>query len=983
MPGQPMPKLPLNTFSPHDPGEGWPPDPNARVAVNQILNTSGRLDRLESAARITDRVVRWLTPVLVLVQLAELPRIIEYGGWLFYALRAILFVVIVATAFAGAQLRPSGRMLGYCGAGIVYGLSGMAQWGLYASGQAAIIVALVLGATFGIRRWLMLLILSLSGMTLIAFGWTTGWLPMSFDAGRLIRSPSAWLIATLALSAAAFASLVWEHMYRQLRESERKARAIFDSSFELIGLLTPEGRLLEINRTAVEFASAQLSEVLGRLFWETPWWSHSAEMQDRLRTAVQTAAAGAVVRFEATHPYADGSIRAVDVSVKPVEDEQGRIVLLICEGRDITDRICGEQALRDSERRLHDIIEFLPDATFAVDCDGRIIAWNRAIEEMTGVPACEMIGRGDYEYAIPFFGERRPILIDFVFKPRPEQERSYLFVQRNGDTLFAESYVCVVNGRRLHLSGKATPIRGRSGAIVGAIESIRDVTSIREAEAERRRLTSILEESEERYRSLFEAAGDAIFLMAGNHFIDCNPKTLQMFGCTREQIINAEPYRFSPGKQPDGSISEAKAKENIAAAYGGTAQFFEWRHCRADGTPFDAEVSLNRLDIGSEPHLLAIVRDITDRKEMQKQLRDAAEQWQATFDSVQDLVLVLDLDHRIVRANAAAGRFFKEIPQRLAGRCCYELMHASAKPHEMCPLAEVVRTKRHHENEIYEANRGLWLLVCVDPILDKLGNVTAIVHTVKDVTARKQAEEEVRTLNTELEQRVQNRTAQLAAANTALNEFAYVVSHDLRAPLRAVNQLAHWISEDYASVLDAAGKEKLRLMNGRITRMYSMIDGILQYSRIGRVEEDRKPTDLKAVVRDVIDALSPPAHIHVTVEGELPVIIADPTRMEQIFQNLIGNAVKFMDKPEGLITVGCEDAGDRWRFRVTDNGPGIDPKYHEKIFGIFQTLAPRDQHESTGIGLTLVKGIVELYGGKIEVASEVGKGCTFLFTLPK
>lgn len=236
---------------------------------------------------------------------------------------------------------------------------------------------------------------------------------------------------------------------------------------------------------------------------------------------------------------------------------------------------------------------------------------------------------------------------------------------------------------------------------------------------------------------------------------------------------------------------------------------------------------------------------------------------------------------------------------------------------------------------------------------------------------------------TELTRRVEQRTAELAAANTALNEFAYVVSHDLKAPLRAVGQLAHWISEDYAAALDDAGRQKLDLMRGRISRMYNLIDGILQYSRIGRVDEDRRPLDLDALVREVIESLSPPAHIRVTVESRLPVITADRVRMEQLFQNLISNAIKYMDKAEGVVSIGYEDL-DRFRqFWVKDNGPGIDPKYHQKVFGIFQTLASRDRQESTGIGLSLVKKIVETYGGKVELQSQVGQGCAFFFTLPR
>ena len=234
----------------------------------------------------------------------------------------------------------------------------------------------------------------------------------------------------------------------------------------------------------------------------------------------------------------------------------------------------------------------------------------------------------------------------------------------------------------------------------------------------------------------------------------------------------------------------------------------------------------------------------------------------------------------------------------------------------------------------------------------------------------------------EFKQRLEERTAQLGAANTALNEFAYVVSHDLKAPLRAVSQLAHWVTEDHAAALDDEGKRKLDLMQGRIARMYNLIDGILQYSRIGRVDEERRPVDLDGLVREVIESLAPPPHIRVVIASPLPSITADRVRMQQVFQNLISNAIKYMDKTEGLVTIGWEEANGFRRFWVRDNGPGIDPKYHEKVFGIFQTLTARDQQESTGIGLAVVKKIVETCGGKVELQSQLGQGATFLFTLP-
>ena len=298
------------------------------------------------------------------------------------------------------------------------------------------------------------------------------------------------------------------------------------------------------------------------------------------------------------------------------------------------------------------------------------------------------------------------------------------------------------------------------------------------------------------------------------------------------------------------------------------------------------------------------------------------------------------------------------------------------------------------------------------------GTATGTLSSGQNVTEQREAEEELKKHREHLEELVRKRTAELeektdkteesrkaltylvedvnkaredlekanrdiGAVNRELQDFAYIVSHDLKAPLRAVSQLAYWISQDYAEVLDEDGKEHLNLLSGRVKRMDALINGILQYSRLGRAKEKQDKIDLDKTLPSIIKTLAPPENIRITIENELPEIVGNNTHMEQVFQNLIGNAIKFMDKPEGLITIGCRDEGSRWEFRITDNGPGIHEKYHERIFKIFQTLVPRDEHESTGIGLTLVKKTIEQYDGKIWVESEVGKRSSFVFTLPK
>jgi len=285
------------------------------------------------------------------------------------------------------------------------------------------------------------------------------------------------------------------------------------------------------------------------------------------------------------------------------------------------------------------------------------------------------------------------------------------------------------------------------------------------------------------------------------------------------------------------------------------------------------------------------------------------------------------------------------------------------------------------------AERGDYSLRVEQDSADELGVLANTFNKMLDqihqtTSQLTKSEQELIGHRNHLEELVAKRTADLEIVNQELRDFAYIVSHDLKAPLRAINQLATWISEDYGSVLAEDGRHQLALMSERVKRMHALIDGILQYSRIGRLQEQRQDVDLNLITTDTINLLAPPPHIHIRIEGKLPIVYAERVRMQQLFQNLISNAIKFMDKPQGEIVLSSSCDNNLCRITVADNGPGIDEKYHQKIFQIFQTLGSQTSGtDSTGIGLSLVKKIVELHGGTIMVNSKPGHGSQFIFTL--
>ncbi|HWP92703.1 MAG TPA: ATP-binding protein [Thermodesulfobacteriota bacterium] len=365
--------------------------------------------------------------------------------------------------------------------------------------------------------------------------------------------------------------------------------------------------------------------------------------------------------------------------------------------------------------------------------------------------------------------------------------------------------------------------------------------------------------------------------------------------------------------------------------------------------------------------------EIAERRRVEEALKESEEKNRTLVEYSFDYICETSADGRFLYVNPKHKDLLDYQPDELQGKSIFEFIHPDDRSRVISEFQRAIATfSSGHAIFRFRHKNGQWnwLESTGRPFRTAAGEIRGIIAS-RDITERRKSEERQTQLLKELE-----------SVNQELNDFAYIVSHDLKAPLRAISSLANWIATDYAEKLEEDGKNQLSLLVTRVKRMHSLIDGILQYSRTGRVKERKVLVNLNQLLAEVIYLIAPPAHIDIQVEDELPSILCERTRMEQVFQNLLSNAVKFMDKQRGEIKITCAQEDGYWKFSIADNGPGIEEKYFDKIFQIFQTLAPRDESENTGVGLALVKKIIEMYNGKIWVESKVGHGSKFFFTLP-
>ncbi|MHA1798350.1 MAG: PAS domain-containing sensor histidine kinase [Candidatus Helarchaeota archaeon] len=485
----------------------------------------------------------------------------------------------------------------------------------------------------------------------------------------------------------------------------------------------------------------------------------------------------------------------------------------------------------------------------------------------------------------------------------------------------------------------------------------------------RKKLEQALMQSEELFRTISNSAGYAIILLDNEGLVSYwNPEAENIFEYSKEEILGKELHTMIAPSSVYEIYKQGFKQFRITGKGPVLGKKLELTAIRKNGEEFPIELRISPINIKNEWNAIGILQDITERKKFERALRNSEAKYQDLYENAPIAYFSIDIEGNIIKANKEAEKFTGYKISKLKKMKIFDL-HVNEAKKKAKILFQKIREGIDFDNEemIYLRKDGkkVYGLLSVNSIKDEKEGVIETRLVIIDINERKRMEQELKLKIKELD------------------EFAYIVSHDLKAPLRGISSLAEWLKEDYQDKIDEEGNELINTMQSRVKRLSNLIDGILQYSRIGRKNIEKAKINAHQIVEDVIRSMYIPKNFEVRINGILPMIYYNEFQFQQIIQNLISNALKYMGKPSGTVTISCEEIPNFWKFCVRDTGQGIEKKHYERIFKIFQTLQPRDEIESTGIGLSIVKKVVELNGGKVWVESELGKGSSFYFTIER
>ncbi len=754
---------------------------------------------------------------------------------------------------------------------------------------------------------------------------------------------------------------------RTLDVLERERQSLQESRTQLHAILESMGEVAwstSADQSRLYFVSPVVESIYGRCveeFMEKPdLWSEAVHPEDRAVAAAFLERVRDRGQAEAEYRILrpDDTQRWLHVRARVIEGADGewRLHGIIS---DVTERKQAEHELRRSEERFRAIAESSPVPLLITRLDdGRILYANQNCAELLARPAQALVGTNIADY----YEDQADSAALRLRITRSGAYRNHEFRGRCGDGGVA--WVVA--------SGRLSTFDGEQAVFM----SLYDIT-------ERKRVERALQESEERARAIVASIPVPIFIV-GKHdarVLFANESCMQAFGISRDEM--AQQFATSFYADP---ATHAMVVEHIKD--GGAFGALDLELRRRDGTTFWAAASAQSATFNGVPAVFVGLVDISEQKRMAAALKKSEARLAGIIASAMDGVISVDARQRIVLFNPAAERMFGYPAREVIGQPLDLLLPAGARGvhrHEVDNYAKYgVTSRRMGALGKVAGRRAGGAEFPLEASISRLevGGEVLLTVILRDITERVRDEQAIRDLTESLERRVAERTEQLARANRELEAFSYSVSHDLRAPLRAINGFAAILLDNERAALSEDGRQLLDRVKYNALRMGQLIDDILRFSHIGRSELVLSEVDMARLAAQVADELRehyPAARVHV---GAMPAVQGDQAMLRQVYSNLIGNALKFSSRREApRVEVGARSEGGAAVFYVGDNGAGFDMAYADKLFGVFQRLHKESEYGGTGVGLAIVKRIVERHGGRVWAESAPGQGAVFYFSL--
>jgi PAS domain S-box-containing protein len=778
----------------------------------------------------------------------------------------------------------------------------------------------------------------------------------------------------------AVAHVLGEALQRQaaeaaLRESEARFRTLMQATNQIVWITNAQGT----EGTVLGW----WEELTGQPAAEAEGWGYLTMIHPDDRTLARQAWKTALTTqrpldAEYRVQIRDGTYRWFRVRGVPHLRADGSLHEWVGTMSDIHARKQSEEALRSAEERLRIAKEATKLGIHDYDPLTGRLEWDERLRQIWAISATTPV---DYNV---FLQGLHP-----DDRAATEAAVARALDPAGGGEFYAEYRVIGIGDgveRHVAATGQVFFADGKAIRLVGTVLDI----------SERKRAEQALRTSEARLRAVQEATPDGYMIFESirdeqGTIIDfrwlyTNPAGETLVGRTHADLLGKRLLEEMPGNRAEELFD---AYVTVVESGQVWQREFSYRHEGIDRW-------FRSTAAKAEDGFAVAFSDITRRKAAEEALRASEEQSRRQLEEIEAIyatapvgLCLVDTELRYRRINQMLATMNRLSVAEQIGRTLRETMaeegFALVAPLYLHVIAtgEPLLNQEVNEEYLHPAEARNWL-ASYYPLKDADGVVTGVNAVIQEITERKRQERELQVLNSQLEQRVQARTAELQRSNRELEQFNYAAAHDLRSPLRGIQQLVHWITQDLDDTLPPDSKRHLQQLRQRVYRLERLLDDMLAYSRAGRVQYALEEVDLTVLVGTIFEMLSPPAGFALHLVEPLPSLVTARVPLEMVLRNLFSNAIKHHHRPtEGSITVRVQELGAWIECCVTDNGPGIDPRFHGRIFDMFQTLRPRDEVEGSGIGLALVKRIVESYSGRVTLSSAEGQGATFCFTWPK